>query len=287
MRRSGIWLGLAAWLLAAALMGCQGSSSSGSGTTTPAASPAPASAGPYTLTFTGSGFTPHVGQTFKVALVRVSDGAVIATQSTVIPAAAGFSFTFTGQLAAGTAYYVDYYADVDANTYCDAATDHVWRDASITAPTADVTLAVTHNTNFTPAACANLGPPPAATPTPTPPSTGPYTLSFSGTNFTPHPGQTLKAALVRSDGVVAGTKSTTVSSDGYGTFSVTFAGLLVSGASYFLDYYVDYNSNGVCDLYPTDHVWRNSSVTAVAGAVNLSVDHNATQNTASNACANL
>jgi len=106
----------------------------------------------FDLSFSGSGFAPHNGQTLGVAIVSLADGSVIATDSVTV-ADGAFSFEWLGLLDEGASYFVDYYADFDGSGACDAPpTDHVWRE-SIDVVAADVDLAVTHNTNFAPEAC--------------------------------------------------------------------------------------------------------------------------------------
>jgi hypothetical protein len=40
---------------------------------------------------------------------------------------------------------------------------------------------------------------------------------------------------------------------------LTVSNVVEAGKTYNLDYWVDYNDNGVCDTQPTDHSWRNST----------------------------
>jgi len=115
----------------------------------------PGTSAPYTLTFKGSGFSPHNGQLFKVALIDAGTGTTVATDSTTI-AGGTFSFTFTGKLEAGAAYHLDYFADFSGNGTCDAPpTDHGWR-TEIPAVAADVEVDVVHNTDFYADVCASF-----------------------------------------------------------------------------------------------------------------------------------
>jgi len=67
-----------------------------------------------------------------------------------------FAFTFTEVLLADGSYRVDYYADFNDSGACDAPPDdHVWSEP-VTAMMGDVTLEVTHNTDFTPEACESF-----------------------------------------------------------------------------------------------------------------------------------
>ncbi|MDP3569598.1 MAG: hypothetical protein Q8S42_03145, partial [Archangium sp.] len=108
------------------------------------------SAAGFDLVFNGTGYSPHNGQTVRMALVQQSDGGVLNTQSLVV-ANGNVNFTFTGLLQSGAAYNVDYYADVNGNNQC-GGNDHIWREV-VPAVTANVTLTQSHNFNFVSAAC--------------------------------------------------------------------------------------------------------------------------------------
>jgi hypothetical protein len=102
----------------------------------------------FDLTFSGTGFGPHDGQTITVAVTDIEDAVVVATDSTTISGGA-FSFNFPGILGETHTFHVDYYADVNGSDSCEAPpTDHAWR-VDIPAVSADVDLPVTHNTDFT------------------------------------------------------------------------------------------------------------------------------------------
>ena len=126
---------------------------------TPASDPS----GPYCLTFKGSAYDVHIGQTFKVALV-LADGSNTVVTGAAIAALPGASFTVNlpRAMAAGVPYYVDYYADNDRNGTCTAPAlpgDHVWRYhialdfyngtiTTVTAMTGDVTFSAPHDDPF-------------------------------------------------------------------------------------------------------------------------------------------
>jgi hypothetical protein len=71
-----------------------------------------------------------------------------------------------------------------------------------------------------------------------------------------HNGQVLHAN-VSQQGVAKGAAvwqdQTTIAG---GSFTLTATGILKKGTQYFLNYYVDVNGNGACDVTPTDDVWR-------------------------------
>jgi hypothetical protein len=241
------------------------SASNGSGTvgtanvTSVSINCASSSAGTYTLTFNGTGFTPHVGQLLGVALINKTTGAVVQTQSvSSLPNSANFSFTFAGALTAGATYVVEYFADENMNGVCDLApNDHVWRitstsvdsnwtgQAGLANVSGDVTLAAVHDTNFNDLqfGCANLS------------AVGAYSLTVNGTNYLPHVGQLFGMSLVDSRGGVVATK-TIASIAGSGAYTFSFPNSLVAGATYTIESFADENTNGKCDATPTDHGWH-------------------------------
>ncbi len=106
----------------------------------------------FTLVVSGSGFAPHEGQALTVAFLEAGDDSAKGTQSTTITGG-DFTVTFPDVLEAGRAYTVKYYADLSGNETCDTPPiDHGW-SASVPAVTGDVTLPVTHNTNFDTSVC--------------------------------------------------------------------------------------------------------------------------------------
>jgi hypothetical protein len=209
-----------------------------------------------TLTFAGTAF-PHAGQTLAVNLLRQPDLLkVVSNQTTVVANDGSFGLTFTNKLQQGLSYSVDYYVDLNADGLCDSATDHVWRK-TVTAASTDPSLVVTHDATD-PAGCSSFTN---------------RTLTFAGTGF-PHAGQALYVNVLRQADLVkvVTNRITIVASDG--SFSFTFPNSLESGQSYYVDYYVDLNANGLCNS-SADHVWR-KTVTAGATNLTLAVTHDAT-----------
>lgn len=94
-------------------------------------------------------------------------------------------------------------------------------------------------------------------------------ITLSGTGFTPHAGQALRAALVRvSDDATLDLQKLTVAAGG--AFSFTFAPMVDLSAAYKVRYWADFNSNDACDDPPTDHQWE---VPVPAGQAAVSVTH--------------
>jgi hypothetical protein len=98
-----------------------------------------------------------------------------------------------------------------------------------------------------------------------------FDLSFSGMAYSPHNGNNLYVALVDQNGMSVVAADSTVVADGL--FSFAFPGALMEGASYYVDYFADFNDSGVCDAPPSDHVWR-IEIEAVSDHVELEVSHN-------------
>lgn len=135
----------------------------GGSTFTSACTPASDSGGPYCLTFKGTAYSVHIGQTFKVALV-LADGSNTVVTGATVAALPGASFTvdLPRAMAAGVPYYVDYYADNNRDGTCTTpalAGDHVWRShtvqdfyhgtvTTVTALNGDVTFSAPHDDPF-------------------------------------------------------------------------------------------------------------------------------------------
>ena len=120
--------------------------------------------GPFQLTFQvdASFQGPHAGHTIYVAVVRTSDGAVLAQQTGTVSGSAdpAFSFTFTGLLVVGAAYQVHYWIDSNFGGgtagVCDPkANDHQW-NVAIPAVEGDVTITEAHNPANTVDVCSTF-----------------------------------------------------------------------------------------------------------------------------------
>ncbi len=107
----------------------------------------PAAAATYDLELTGSGFTPHAGNTITAAVVDATE-TVVDTQTAVMGDDGELSMVFADALEEGESYHVDWYADFNDNGLCDAAPDdHQW-SVSIDAVTDDVVVTYDHDTEF-------------------------------------------------------------------------------------------------------------------------------------------
>jgi hypothetical protein len=90
-------------------------------------------------------------------------------------------------------------------------------------------------------------------------------ITLNGLDFTPANGLMLHAGVVP-QGSNKGFIWEDVTTVENGTFSVQGTAVLSKGIGYFLNYYVDKNTNGMCDLTPTDDVYR-ISIPPVQGHV--------------------
>ena len=210
--------------------------------------------GPFQLTFEGDASFQgaHGTQAIYVAVVRTSDGEVVARASGTVSGTAdpAFSFSFADALERGSAYQLHYWIDSNFGGgtvgACDPkAMDHQW-SVAIAQVTADVTVTEAHNPGATTDVCQSFS----------------ATLTFSGdaTFQGAHGGQMVSVGLVRSsDGLVVARQSGTVSATANPSFSFTFTGQLVVAEQYQVHYWIDSNFGGgtmdVCDPPSTDHQW--------------------------------
>lgn len=216
---------------------------------------APMSSGRHDLRLRGSGYAPHAGQTIYAALV--SSGGSVLERAQAVVTGSSYEIAFAGALETGASYRIDYYADHDGDGRCSAPpADHVWQTA-VPSVTDDVVIEDPHDAAFAPAACGSF---PVNT----------FDLTLGGTNYAPHDGQTVRAALLdEATARVVATAETTVSG---GVLAISMPGELVEGRAYRLEYYADHNSNGTCDAPPADHVWR-QAIPAVTGDVTIERAH--------------
>ena len=233
--------------------------------------PTPPGAGPFDLTFEGDATfqTPHGDQLLYAAVVRSSNGTVVARDTATISDSEdpSFSFTFANVLQAGTSYRIHYWID---SNFMDGtvgvcgppADDHQW-NIEVPVASADVTVTETHDASATMDVCATFA----------------ADLTFAGdaTFQTPHGDQDIYVAVVR-DGAVLATDQGVVSTSADPSFSFDFPGVLVIGIAYEVHYWIDSNFNGgtvgTCDPPVNDHQW-NIPVPAVTADVIHTETHDA------------
>ena len=102
----------------------------------------------YALTMNFYSMTPHVGQDFHLRVWHVDTGVEIVHLELEPITAADFTLTAPDILIAGETYYVDFFADLNANYAYDAPpVDHAWR-RTVVAAAGGSTLNFTHDTNW-------------------------------------------------------------------------------------------------------------------------------------------
>ncbi|MFH2005878.1 MAG: hypothetical protein ABI333_04735 [bacterium] len=195
--------------------------------------------GPYDLIFSGASYDPHEGQQLFVAVVDVAAGTIVAAEQATVTGGS-FDFTWIDLLEKGRDYRLDFFADLNQDGDCNPAPeDHVW-STSISAASGDQDVEVTHNTDFSPAACSTFSQASVF-----------YDLTFNGAGYAPHNGQTLYVAVVdASDDSVLARDSVALAS---GEFSFYWPNILVEGGSFRIDYYADVDADGACA--DPDHIW--------------------------------
>jgi hypothetical protein len=194
----------------------------------------------------------HGGQDIYLAVVRISDGVVVARETGTVSASAdpSYSVTIAGAFEEDTDYEVHYWIDSNfgggTEGACDPTdNDHQWNRA-VSAASDDVTLAETHEPDEVEDVCDTFA----------------ADLTFAGDDGfqAAHGGQDVTVAVVRaSDGLVVALDDGTVSDTEDPAFAFDFAGVLVIGVSYEIHYWIDSNfgggTAGECDPPATDHQW--------------------------------
>jgi hypothetical protein len=151
---------------------------------------------------------------------------------------------------------LDFYADFNANGDYDAPpADHAW---SMDIPQNGI-VNFDHNTNFTDIALLD----------PIVPGND-FNLIFTG--FAPHISQLIEVRVIdidfnRTVGVYRLDELEIVD------FTATIPGIIEDGRDYQVDFYADFNDNGIYDAPPTDHAWRIQG-TGTSSGLTLHFDHN-------------
>ncbi|MFH1069711.1 MAG: FlgD immunoglobulin-like domain containing protein, partial [Candidatus Glassbacteria bacterium] len=218
----------------------------------------PANPGPFDLVLNFIGMTPHVGQKFALRVVDSLTGMSVADTMIAALDSANFEIEFEDVLQKSRSYYVDFYADFNKNGAYDAPpVDHAWR-LMVPMISGIVRLSFTHNTTFT-----NVMFPSTA---------GPFDLTVNFIGMTLHLGNKFELRVVDSTtGYVAG--MTTIKAVASADFQVMLPMILQAGRSYNVDFYADFNRNGMYDAPPVDHAWR-MMVSSASADTTLSFTHN-------------
>lgn len=203
----------------------------------------------YKLQF--SGMTPHIGKKLEVRLIN--QGSMEEAGRIALGAIPGDEFdVLLPFISTGENYDVDIYADHNGNGVYDAPpADHAWR-IELTGVEGDEDDDFIHNTNFTDIGWA-------------------YRFTLNAMGMTPHLGNQFELRLVNQSTLEEAGR-TKLDSIVLADFSAMAIGL-VSGESYFVDFYADHNGNGMYDAPPADHAWR-LDLTGVTGDSELDFTHN-------------
>ena len=194
-----------------------------------------------------SGMDPHNNQMLYLRVYEKNSGKEI--ERTIEDISPSFTDSISG-IKKGKSYYIDFFADHNSNGKYDApGTDHAWR-LELNDVMGDTTLNFAHNTNFTDIMWQNR-----------------LTVHFTG--MTPHVGQDLWLAVVdKNSGMEVDRVHTVVEEE----FMVHAYGIK-SGMSYNVDFFADFNENGMYDAPGTDHAWR-MDLDNVTGDTTLNFAHN-------------
>ncbi len=187
--------------------------------------------GSVSVNFTG--MNPHVGQLLELRVINSNTGQEVERHRRMI-VQPDFVVEIPG-VQPGENYDVDFYADFSMNGLYDAPPmDHAWQE-SFTATGANDEVNFAHNTGFTDIEWK-------------------YLFTLAAEDMQPHVGQKFELRVVKTgDNEEVGRFS--MPSIMVPDFFVRVPGLEL-GDDYNIDFYADFNMNGVYDAPPMDHAWR-------------------------------
>ncbi|MAT56068.1 MAG: hypothetical protein CMN32_16475 [Saprospirales bacterium] len=180
-----------------------------------------------------SGMNPHVGQLLELRVINSSTGAEVERHRRMI-VQPDFAVEIPG-VQPGENYDVDFYADLSQNGLYDAPPmDHAWQE-SFTASGGTDEINFSHNASFSDIEWK-------------------YLFTLEAEDMQPHVGQKFELRVVKTgDNEEVGRFS--MPSIVVPHFFVRVPGLEL-GDDYNIDFYADFNQNGVYDAPPMDHAWR-------------------------------
>lgn len=200
-----------------------------------------------TLNFTG--MNPHVGQTLYLRVIDKLNGKEVGRTSTTI--SESFSLELD-VIIPGRSYRVDFFADFNSNgLYDPPSTDHAWRMELDNAQGSDV-LDFAHNTDFTDIDWK-------------------YMLTVNFNDMSPHVGQLLELR-VEDDLTSEEVGRARLESISQADFQINIPGIMPD-RQYNVEFYADFNQNGVYDAPPADHVWE-LKLESTNGDVSTEFTHN-------------
>ncbi len=204
------------------------------------------------VTINFANMSPHLNQNLYL---RIVDKSTLKETDRTFALISAVSFSVTlPAVDVGGSYFVDFFADVNANGKYDAPpTDHAWR-LNLNNAFGNDTITFSHNTSFTDIKWQNI-----------------LTINFTG--MTPHVGQMLEIKLENStlEKEIGRVKIPSVAS---ASFPVPIIGLIEPG-DYSIEFYADLNGNGIYDVPPADHAWK-VGFNYTGGNAEVNFTHNAT-----------
>lgn len=207
---------------------------------------------PYELTVNLSGMTPHIGQLLELRVEdNLTNKEIDRIKIPSIPSAT-FQVKIPG-IILNREYKVEFFADLNSNGIYDAPpADHAW-EIGFNNTSGNFTLDFSHNTTFTDINWK-------------------YLLTVNLNSMSPHLGQLFELRVVKQD-----------NQEEIGRYSIpqilvndftVFIPEFELNHNYNIDFYADFNGNGIYNAPPTDHAWRITFISS-NGDVVQNFSHNA------------
>ena len=168
-----------------------------------------------------------------------------------------FTFRMPASVPSDATYRLDFFADLDGDrVYTTTPDDHAWRVAI----PSNGNVPFLHNTNF-----QDIDLPPIT-------QGEDFQIDFFGMGA--HDMQLIELRVINTDtGQAVGHYRLTAASAV--DFSFVIEGIIENGANYDVDFYADFNANGMYDAPPVDHAWRETGVGTASG-LTITFNHNTT-----------
>jgi len=199
------------------------------------------------ITINFSEMTPHTGQNMWLAVIeKGTDEEIFRIKKTIEE-----SFSIEVEtVEIGNSYAIDFFADFNENGQYEAPpSDHAWH-MEVDNLEGDSIVNFMHNTNFTDIEWQ-------------------YRLTINFTDMNPHIDQNMVLSIFDKEGFQKVDQS---ERDIEANFSVDFIGI-EADHNYQIDFYADFNENGLYDAPPTDHAWR-LNLDNVKGDTTITFVHN-------------
>jgi hypothetical protein len=189
----------------------------------------------FNATIQLTGMTPHLNKKFELRVVDKMNGKEAFRYVNESISSADFNVDLQN-IQSGHSYWIDFYADHNGNgKYDPPPADHAWR-LELNNAAGEEIIPFAHNTTFTDIKWKYL-----------------LTLNFSG--MTPHLGQLLEIR-VKDDSTTIEVGRTRIESIQSADFNVELPVLWSDRNNYTIQFYADFNKNGLYDAPPTDHAYE-------------------------------